>query len=83
MTLEEFSSKPGYEQIEIVNEKGVLIGEREHPGHNIKLYRLDDFYAEVFFRKCDDTIWKVGGFDHPILLQPYLDQIDLSGLLTT
>jgi hypothetical protein len=81
MTLEEFSSKAGDVQVNIAKESGVLIGKREHTYHNIQLYQVDTFYVEVFFRKKDDSIWKVGAFDHLILLQPYLDQVDISNLL--
>lgn len=80
MILSDFTENDGDEQIRIIKEVGVLVGKREQLNYNISLYQIDNFYAEIFFRKKDDSIWKVGGFDHPILLKPYLDQIDITSI---
>jgi hypothetical protein len=80
MTLNAFTSLSAEDQLFLVHDKGVEIGNREQTLHHIYLYQLYAFYVEIFFRKSDDTIWKVGGFDHPVLLKPYLDQIDLNEL---
>jgi hypothetical protein len=81
MTLDEFTVQAGEDQIAFIKAKGALVGKRFHTHHYIHLYQIDNFYTEVFLRNEDDTIWKVGAFDHPILLQPYLDQVDISSLL--
>lgn len=80
MNLDEFTNCDGYDQLLIIEEHGVLVGERENTYHRILLYQLYSFYAEVFYRMDDNSVWKIGGFDHPILLNPYLDQIDISQL---
>ena len=80
MTLTEFTALDADKQVEIIAHSGVHIAVREHPHHSIRLYQMDTFYAEIFLCKKDNSIWKVGGFDHPILLQPYLKQIDISSL---
>ena len=81
MTLSEFENCSAEEQLSLVERNGVLVGRRAHTHHNIELFQLDAFYVEVFFRKKDSSVWKICGFDHPVLLQPYLDQNNLSNLL--
>jgi hypothetical protein len=83
MTLKQFTDHSANEQLQIIQERGVLIGKREHPHHYIQLFQVDAFYAEVSFRKRDDTVLKVGGLDHPILLEPYLNQLNISNLFAT
>ncbi|GAA4736409.1 hypothetical protein [Flavisolibacter ginsenosidimutans] len=78
MTLEEFDNLFVDDQVTMIENRGVLIGEREESHHRFLLFQIDAFYTEVALRKKDDTIWKVGCFDHPILLEPYLNRIDLS-----
>jgi predicted amidohydrolase len=80
LRLDEFTNQDGYNQLLIVEENGNKVGERENDYHKIWLYQIDSFYVEVFYRKDDNSIWKVGGFDHPVLLNPYLDQVDISQL---
>jgi predicted amidohydrolase len=80
LNLEEFTSHDGYNQLLIIEEHGIMVGERENKYHKIHLYQMDSFYAEIFYRRDDNSVWKIGGFDHPILLNPYLDQIDISQL---
>ncbi|RYY62803.1 MAG: hypothetical protein EOO12_13250 [Chitinophagaceae bacterium] len=80
MTLTEFEQCDGGSQLAIINESGVPIGMRAHGPYEVHLFQVDAFYTEIFFRKSDRSIWKVGGFDHPVLLQPYLEQIDISSL---
>lgn len=81
MTLDQFTSYPPDVQLDIIRSEGVLIGEREDTYSRIELFQLHAFYAEMFYRKEDNELWKAGGFDHPILLQPYLNQINLEGLM--
>ncbi|TCZ74539.1 hypothetical protein [Flaviaesturariibacter aridisoli] len=80
MTLSEFAQRDGGSQLAIIHERGVPVGHRDQGPYEVRLYQVDAFYAEIFFRKHDRSIWKVGGFDHPVLLQPYLDQIDIRSL---
>ena len=81
MNLAEFTDLPHDEQLIIIMEEGVPVAEAEDSHSEIVLYQLYNFYASVYISKSDETIWKFGGFDHPILLQPFLDKIDISDLI--
>lgn len=64
-----------------VFEQGVLIAERELIFYRVLLYQVDSFYVEVFFHKKENNIHKLRPFVTMDLLNPYLNQIDLTGLL--
>lgn len=81
MTLENFQDLSWQEQLQMVVESGVVIGEREDPIHNMFLYRVYSFYVEMTYNKSDGELWRIGPFDHEVLLRPYLDQVDLKELL--
>ena len=81
MTLQEFLSYSIDDQYAIIMELGTHVADRHDGYSNIKLYMIDSFYAEVFSRVKDGIIWKFGGFDHPVLLHPYLEQVDIQHLL--
>ncbi len=80
MTLNQFTAYDPDVQVDIIRAEGTLIGNREDSYSLVELYQLHNFYAELYFRREDDELWKAGGFDHPVLLKPYLDQIDISSL---
>lgn len=81
MTLEDFYDLSWEEQIAVVEENGVSVGEREDSIHDMYLYRVYSFYVEMAYNKSDKELWRIGPFDHPVFLRPYLDQIDISTLL--
>ena len=81
MTLTEFQSLEWDEWMAILEEHGVKIGKREDNYARMELYQVYAFYVEVAYTKHDGNLWKMGPFDHPKLLGPYLDQINLKDLL--
>ena len=81
MTLKEFVALDASDQIAIAQQDGVKVAMRDHGSCIVHLYQLQNFYAEIFYRKFDFSIWKVGGFDHQIMLVPYLDQIDVRDIM--
>lgn len=80
MTLEDFEDLSSEEQVAVVKENGVLIGEREDGIHYMFLFQVYSFYVEMTYNKSDKELWRIGPFDHPVFLRPYLDQIDISTL---
>ena len=80
MTLDEFYQLSSNNQYELTIKEGIRIGYREDAPYYMILYRLFDFYMEIKCRLKDDSVFRLGAFDHDILIQPYLDQIDLSDL---
>lgn len=59
---------------------GVLIAHRTEEKHYMSLYRLDDFYIELHYNTCFDGVAGIKTFICEEELQPYLEQINLSGL---
>jgi hypothetical protein len=82
MTLDNFNALDVTSQVDYTLRYGTRIGERTCDDRRMLLFRLDNFFVEIVHETVSRDIIKIGGFEHEILLQPYLDQIDLSGLLT-
>ena len=80
MTLNEFTILDEMEQRNAILD-GVHIGERTDDKHWVLLYQLGDFYVEVFYHKADYVIVKYNPFTKSELLEPYLNEIDISSLL--
>ena len=80
ITLNDFVNSDANEQVEILKRQGVQVGKRDYGHYIVHLFQIDSFYAEIFYRKIDFSIWKVGGFDHQVLLTPYLEKINIDNL---
>jgi hypothetical protein len=80
MTLYEFKLLSVNEQAEATWEAGVQIGFREAPPLHMVLYRVHDFYVEIQYHTAQNEIAGIHSFLSEDHLQPYLNQIDLSGL---
>lgn len=84
MTLYQFNMLDEAEQLEAVWDKSTKLAEREDAEFLYILYQIDTFYIE-------EKIQKEGNIRHALksfastsasLLQPYLDQIDISAIST-
>ena len=60
---------------------GTHIGERFDEEHNILLYQIDGFYVEVFYHREYNTIRRFRSFSSTEQLTPYLEQLNLKGLI--
>jgi hypothetical protein len=78
MTLYEFNALDEMEQAESIWD-GVFLGDRKDSEHRILLYQIDDFYVEVFYHIEYNTIRRFRSFSSTNQLDPYLNQIDLTG----
>ena len=75
MSLQSFQQLSLDEQIELT--KGAFyIAKRETLLHTIFLYRLDDFYVELLWRKPQHLIDQVNSFDDPERLSSYQDLME-------
>jgi hypothetical protein len=81
MNLEFFYSLTTEQQLFVIRKNGVAIGERQTSRHNLFLHQIQSFYVEVGYEKSSGQLWRISPFDHPILLEPYLSQIDLADLI--
>lgn len=74
-TLEEL------EQMKEVLETGVLLATRSSGFHSISLYEVDDYYAEATFHSHFNVLLDINFFNDLDRLDPYLDAINIEGLL--
>ena len=81
MTLYEFRMLSDSEQIDLLYMEGVYIGKRKQDNSIIVLYQLDGFYIEIFYRKYRSVITHVYCFTSTMLLNAYLDQINVEELV--
>jgi len=72
MSLQNFQQLSLEEQIKLT--KGAIcVAKRETLLHTIFLYRLDNFYVELLWRKPQHLIDQVNSFDDPERLSAYQD----------
>lgn len=60
--------------------QGVLLGHRNEGAYYMSLYRLYNFYVEMYYHTGYDGIACIKTFDCEDELQPYLNKIDISAL---
>lgn len=58
-----------------------MIGERAEEFYQVMLYQVDAFYVEVYRHTHFNVITKFRGFTRTELLEPYLQEISLEGIL--
>ena len=68
-------------QAHTICQRGVYLSERAQGDCFIALYRVHDFYVEVYYSFADNEIVKLISFHSDLLLEPYLNKINIDGLL--
>ncbi len=81
MTVYDFRILTDSEQIDLLYKEGVYIGKRAYPGSTILLYQLDAFYVEIYYQKYRCFVKRLHCFTSTILLNPYLEQINVEELV--
>ena len=81
MDFYNFNCLPRDERAVLVWEYGRLLAIRTEMSCSVMLYHMPDFFAEVWYSPEDNQIALVHGFDSNELLEPYLNIIDLQGLM--
>jgi hypothetical protein len=72
---------PGIKNInDTILKNGVHVASRPGFFCSIALFQVDDYYVEVFYNKKTKEVGRIKTFRGTDLLQPYLKQIDISGL---
>jgi hypothetical protein len=77
MDFYQFNYLPGNERADFVWQQGRLLAIREHMGCSVVLYKMPEFFAEVWYSPEDNQIALVHGFMRHELLRPYLNSINL------
>ena len=77
-----FKTTQEIEQSRTLWEKGTLLAERVEGHQKFMLYQLHDVYIEVIWHTHFNVILKVSSFTTTEHLEPYLDNIDISALMS-
>lgn len=80
MNLNEFTRLQKAEQMEIIWQNGVPVGERGNQHHLYVLYCVFDFYFEAKHKLGYSEVVGSKAFKDGELLDHYLDKIDISNL---
>ncbi|HEY0579653.1 MAG TPA: hypothetical protein VGC75_03000 [Candidatus Nitrosocosmicus sp.] len=78
MTLRHFNTLSQHKQHRKLLVNGVWLADRQTQESTVLLFQLDSFYVEIYFSKPGDEIIQSISFDSVDLLDPYLEDIDLS-----
>ena len=81
MTIYHYNQLNEKEQLDALEQHGVLIGEREGTFYHLKLYQVEGFYVELCYHAHFNTLMTVQAFSHTDGLEPYLQQMDIEALM--
>jgi trehalose/maltose hydrolase-like predicted phosphorylase len=81
MKWTEFEQLPMQQQVSLLYTGGVYIGKRKHCDLTLILFQLEGFYVEVCYAKYRHDISWLQCSDSTVLLDPYLEQIDVEYLV--
>jgi hypothetical protein len=81
VTLYQYNQLTEDEQANTVYQQGVLISLRYSARHRILLYQVGPFYVEIYYNPRKSCIDQFKSFDNLELLAPYLEKINLEGIL--
>lgn len=81
MTLRQFKALSKHKQCRVILYTGVFLASRTWAGMKAELYQVGSFYLEAFYRKPGGEVSFMKVFDSTAQLEPYLQTINLEGLL--
>jgi hypothetical protein len=81
MDFYEFSRLNQDQREALVKKRGIFLAVRMSCGCKISLYHMSNFYAEVVYLPESNEIILVRSFKSKSCLDPYLEMVDLSGIL--
>ena len=81
MSFDEFRVLDKNEQIDLLYKDGIYIGKRKEGRLIVVLYQLDSFYIKIFYQKYRCYVSRLYCFTSTTLLNPYLDQVNVEGMV--
>ena len=81
MTYTEYKALDKYTQVDVALQEGTIIGKRIEDDDLLILYQLNTFYIELAYLEDLSEIYAIYHTESDRLLEPYLEAIDISGLL--
>lgn len=83
LTGVEFEALSEEARLDLLHKDGVYVGKRNCDGQVLILFQLYGFYVEVYYKNYRREIDCIVVSADVAMLQPYLDQIHVSGLNNT
>ena len=80
LTLYEFNALSDFEKGEVLFKNGEHLTERFDEEYGYSLYQFSNFYVEVQYNGGINAITKLTSFLTYTKLEPYLENIDISGV---
>ncbi|MDB5264355.1 MAG: hypothetical protein JWQ14_3638 [Adhaeribacter sp.] len=80
MNLNTFEKLPLEDRLQLVWDTGNQLGIRFGRKHNVCLYHLPDFFAEIWFDPEEKNVTMVRAFTSTLCLEPYLSHININQL---
>ena len=80
MTLYQFNVLSDDEKAAILLSKGDFVIERKENNFSILLYQVEWFYVDAFYSRKEYKISRLRSFSSTEQLEPYLTNIDISGI---
>ena len=81
MTAQHFRTLNPRKQNRKLLAEGVCIADRKGEEVHALLFQVDNFYVEVFFHADADEVLFTRCFEDTDELEPYLQEIDVSGVI--
>jgi hypothetical protein len=81
MLLHQFKYEEKARKKEMLFENGIYLTNRFIKDFQILLFQINSFYVEVYVDREEEEIGYMRAFSNTDDLQPYLDKIDISGLV--
>jgi len=82
MRISDFILLSEVEKKKTVLHQGVLIAKRQIMEHMVFLFQIHNYYVETYCNTSSKAIEEFRVFDNTIPLQPYLEKIQIEGLLS-
>ena len=79
--IQQFDTLSKENQQDVLLKKGTFLAERVDGPFRIMLYGLNGFYVEVYFFNLYNKVAFFQSFEDTEALQPYLEKVDVSGVL--
>lgn len=81
MTVFHFHRLSEKQQLDILENSGVFVAERQGAFYNIRLYQLESFYVELYYHTHFNVVVNINCFTNTDCLDPYLEAIDVEALI--
>jgi hypothetical protein len=82
LTLQNFRVMPFEKKCDVITFSGNYLAQRTLADFKVILYYAEGFFIEVFYSPVYQKVLMINAFEKPVGLDPYLDKISLSDLVT-